>query len=139
MKRFAFFTDDYPVVDSNACHEDQNENYTGPAIEQLAEYEATGLPPAEVAELKYRIQHDRKRLATLTKLLVLLAKCTKDICDLHQVDAEISYAADVILRIAGILEDLCDPAKNIAQLHASMDSRIAKLEKEMQAGGFHAE
>lgn len=56
-KRFTFFTDDYPAVTCVSCYEDQNENYTGPAIERLAEYEATGLMPAEVAaliqELKY--------------------------------------------------------------------------------------
>lgn len=62
-KRFTFFTDDYPAVTCDSCYEDQNENYTGPAIDRLAEYEATGLMPAEVAaltqELKYAKQQCR--------------------------------------------------------------------------------
>ena len=62
-KRFTFFTDDYPAVTCDSCYEDQNEYYTGPAIDRLAEYEATGLMPAEVAalaqELKYAKQQCR--------------------------------------------------------------------------------
>lgn len=57
MKRYTFFTDDYPVVTCDHCYEDQNENYCGPAIERLAEYEATGLMPAEVAALQYQLRH----------------------------------------------------------------------------------
>ena len=64
MERFTFFTDDYPAVTCDSCYEDQNENYTGPAIDRLAEYEATGLMPAEVAtliqELKYAKQQCRE-------------------------------------------------------------------------------
>lgn len=56
-KWYAFFTDDYPVVNCNHCYEDQNENYTGPAIERLAEYEATGLMPAQVASLQVQLKH----------------------------------------------------------------------------------
>lgn len=56
-KRYTFFTDDYPVVTCDHCYEDQNENYCGPAIERLAEYEATGLMPAEVAALQYQLRH----------------------------------------------------------------------------------
>ena len=62
MKRYTFFTDDYPVVTCNHCYEDQNENYTGPAIDRLAEYEATGLMPAEVAALQYQLKHIRRGL-----------------------------------------------------------------------------
>lgn len=57
MKRYTFFTDDYPVVTGDHCWEDQNEDYCGPAIERLAEYEATGLMPAEVAALQYQLRH----------------------------------------------------------------------------------
>lgn len=56
MKRYTSFTDDYPVVDCDHCYEDQNENYCGPAIERLAEYEATGLMPVEVAALQYQLR-----------------------------------------------------------------------------------
>lgn len=56
-KRYTFFTDDYPAVTRVSCYEDQNENYTGPAIERLAEYEAVGLMPAEVAALKQQLKH----------------------------------------------------------------------------------
>lgn len=59
MKRYTFFTDDYPVVTCDHCYEDQNENYCGPAIKRLAEYEATGLMPAEVAALQYQLRHAR--------------------------------------------------------------------------------
>jgi hypothetical protein len=59
MKRYTSFTDDYPVVTSDHCWEDQNEDYCGPAIERLAEYEATGLMPAEVAALQYQLRHAR--------------------------------------------------------------------------------
>lgn len=59
MKRYTFFTDDYPVVTCDHCYEDQNENCCGPAIERLAEYEATGLMPAEVAALQYQLRHAR--------------------------------------------------------------------------------
>lgn len=62
MKRYTFFTDDYPVVTCNHCYEDQNENYTGPAIDRLAEYESTGLMPAEVAALQYQLKHVRRTL-----------------------------------------------------------------------------
>jgi hypothetical protein len=55
IKRYTSFTDDYPVVSSDHCWEDQNEDYCGPAIERLAEYEATGLMPAEVAALQYQL------------------------------------------------------------------------------------
>lgn len=57
MKRYTSFTDDYPVVTSDHCWEDQNEDYCGPAIERLAEYESTGLMPAEVAALQYQLRH----------------------------------------------------------------------------------
>ena len=52
-KRFTFFTDGYPAVTCDACYEDQSEYYTGPAIERLAEYEATGLMPEEVAQVRH--------------------------------------------------------------------------------------
>lgn len=60
-KRFTFFTDDYPAVTCTSCYEDQNENYTGPAIERLAEYEATGLMPAEVAALIQELKHAKQQ------------------------------------------------------------------------------
>lgn len=60
-KRFTFFTDDYPAVTRTSCYEDQNENYTGPAIERLAEYEATGLMPAEVAALIQELKHAKQQ------------------------------------------------------------------------------
>lgn len=52
-KRFTFFTDGYPAVTCESCYEDQSEYYTGPAIERLAEYEATGLMPEEVAQVRH--------------------------------------------------------------------------------------
>ena len=74
-KRFTFFTDDYPAVTCDSCYEDQNENYTGPAIDRLAEYEATGLMPAEVAaliqELKYakwKCREDRRWIPVTERL-----------------------------------------------------------------------
>lgn len=60
-KRYTFFTDDYPAVTCDSCYEDQNENYTGPAIERLAEYEATGLMPAEVAALMQELKHAKRQ------------------------------------------------------------------------------
>lgn len=65
MERFTFFTDDYPVVTCKHCYEDQNENYCGPAIERLAEYEATGLMPAEVAALVYKIAEIEKKVVQM--------------------------------------------------------------------------
>lgn len=56
MKKYTSFTDDYPVVTGDHCWEDQNENYCGPAIDRLAEYEATNLMPAEVAALQYQLR-----------------------------------------------------------------------------------
>ena len=70
MKRYTFFTDDYPVVTCEHCYEDQNENYTGPAIDRLAEYEATGLIPAEVDALLYQLKHIRRELDDATNHLV---------------------------------------------------------------------
>lgn len=139
MKRFAFFTDDYPAVDSEACYEDQNEHYTGPAIVRLAEYEATGLMPEEVAALKYQIQRDQKHLDTLTKLMADLAKCYKDICGRMQAAAETAYVADVISRIVGMLQELRIPANNNPKFREDMSFRVSQLEEEMQAGGFCAE
>lgn len=60
-KRFTFFTDDYPAVTCDSCYEDQNEYYTGPAIDRLAEYEATGLMPAEVAALTQELKHAKQQ------------------------------------------------------------------------------
>ena len=80
-KRFTFFTDDYPAVTCDSCYEDQNEYYTGPAIDRLAEYEATGLMPAEVAalaqELKYAKQQCReeRRWIPVTERLPKLIPC----------------------------------------------------------------
>lgn len=70
MKRYTFFTDDYPVVTCKHCYEDQNENYTGPAIDRLAEYEATGLMPAEVAALQYQLKHIRREQDDATNQLI---------------------------------------------------------------------
>ena len=60
-KRFTFFTDDYPAVTCDSCYEDQNEYYTGPAIDRLAEYEGTGLMPAEVAALKQELKYAKQK------------------------------------------------------------------------------
>lgn len=82
MERFTFFTDDYPAVTCDSCYEDQNENYTGPAIDRLAEYEATGLMPAEVAaltqELKYAKQkcREERRWIPVTERLPKLIPCS---------------------------------------------------------------
>ena len=39
MKRFTFISDGYYAIDNDNCFEDNNEDYSGPAINQLAEYE----------------------------------------------------------------------------------------------------
>lgn len=75
MKRYTFFTDDYPVVTCDHCYEDQNENYCGPAIEKLAEYEATGLEPAEVAALQWQLRYYKRELTAQDKELVEAIRC----------------------------------------------------------------
>lgn len=60
-RRYTFFTDGYPVVTCISCYEDQYENYKGPAIERLAEYEATGLIPEEIAALIKELQHAKQQ------------------------------------------------------------------------------
>ena len=39
MKRYTFISDDYYVISCEECFDDQDENYSGPAIDKLAEYE----------------------------------------------------------------------------------------------------
>lgn len=60
-KRFTFFTEDYPAVTCDSCYEDQNEYYTGPAIYRLAEYEGTGLMPADVAALIQELKRAKQQ------------------------------------------------------------------------------
>ena len=39
MKRYTFVSDDYYAISGEECFDDQNEDYSGPAIDKLAEYE----------------------------------------------------------------------------------------------------
>ena len=39
MKRYTFKSDDYYVISGEDCFEDSDENYCGPAVDKLAEYE----------------------------------------------------------------------------------------------------
>lgn len=39
MKRYTFISDDYYAISGEGCFDDQDENYFGPAIDKLAEYE----------------------------------------------------------------------------------------------------
>lgn len=39
MSRLTFMSDGYYAVNSDNCFDDQDENYCGPAIDKLAEYE----------------------------------------------------------------------------------------------------
>lgn len=48
MEKFTHMSDGYYAVSGDACYEDQNEEYSGPAIERLAAYEASGLTPEQV-------------------------------------------------------------------------------------------
>lgn len=43
--------DDVPCVTENNCMEEQSGHYCGPAIDRLANYEDTGLTPAEVLSM----------------------------------------------------------------------------------------
>jgi len=49
MERLTQMSDGYYAVGSADCWEDQNEEYSGPAIDRLAAYEDIGLEPEEVA------------------------------------------------------------------------------------------
>lgn len=65
MKRLTRAVEDYHVVKPIHIHRDRFEDFTGPAVEKLAEYEATGLTPTEVQakleELTY-IRTEREAL-----------------------------------------------------------------------------
>lgn len=39
MKRYTFMSDDYYAISGKDCFDDQDENYSGAAIDKLAEYE----------------------------------------------------------------------------------------------------
>lgn len=39
VKRYTFISDEYYVISGEECFDDQDENYSGPAIDKLAEYE----------------------------------------------------------------------------------------------------
>lgn len=39
MKRYTFISDDYYAISGEECFDDQDENYSGPAIDKLAEYD----------------------------------------------------------------------------------------------------
>lgn len=39
MKRYTFVSDGYYAIRGEECFDDQNEDYCGPAIDKLAEYE----------------------------------------------------------------------------------------------------
>lgn len=52
MERLTFLNgDDVPCVKEDDCMEEQSGHYCGPAIDQLAAYEDTGLTPAEVLSM----------------------------------------------------------------------------------------
>lgn len=52
MERLTFLNgDDVPCVKEDDCMEEQSGHYCGPAIDQLAAYEDTGLTPEEVLSM----------------------------------------------------------------------------------------
>lgn len=51
MKRYTFESDGYYAVKNDVCFDDQNEDYQGPAIDRLANYEDTGLEPQDVVNV----------------------------------------------------------------------------------------
>lgn len=52
MERLTFLNgDDMPCVKEDDCMEEQSGHYCGPAIDQLAAYEDTGLTPAELLSM----------------------------------------------------------------------------------------
>lgn len=63
MKRFTFISDGYYAVGSDVCFDDQDENYCGPAITKLAEYENTGLDPLMVGECLEELHFTRSFIA----------------------------------------------------------------------------
>lgn len=82
--RYAKAFEDYHVVDPKYVHRDRFGHFTGPAIEKLAEYEATGMTPGQVSLIQKEVQALRNKCGLLESQVgtledeLLLAKCDRE-------------------------------------------------------------